>query len=128
MKKTSYCIFWIPRLIILILVFTGVDYLFHSLLPQWAVPEYYFKNKIIFGFLWSILALFASFEFHKIKYKALVFSLIVSIVLQLRYYLEGYSLGFVLTFLVIHFAIFYVLSFVMFNSIDKEYDCPLRAL
>ena len=41
----------------IILVFTAIDYLTHHL--NWtslAVPEYYFRNKVIFGVLIGIVA------------------------------------------------------------------------
>lgn len=114
MKKISFYIYWALGLLVLILAFTAVDYFFHSLFPEWSVPDYYFRNKIIFGFLLSIPAVWVSLKLSNIWGKALVFSLIISVLLQLRYYFEGYSLNFVLTFLLIHFLILYVLSSIMF--------------
>lgn len=116
MRKVFSYIYWAIRLIVLILIFTAVDYFFHSLSDKWAVPEYYFKNKVVFGFFWSIPAVFVALKLSKIWQRSLLFSLIVSIVLQINYYLKGYPVDFVLIFLIIHFCILYVLSSLMFNN------------
>ena len=50
MKTNIFYWGWVIRL----LVFAAIDYFFHTLTPQWAAPEYYFRNKIIFGFLWGL--------------------------------------------------------------------------
>lgn len=119
--KIYFYLKWAIKLILLILLFAVVDYIFHSLSEKWAVPEYYFKNKIIYGFLWSIPALWVSLKFKKVLLKSLAFSSIISIILQLRYYIEGYPLDFVLIFLVIHFVILYILSLIMFKY-NKNYE------
>lgn len=120
--KISYYIKWLAKLLLLILLFALIDYFFHSLTKNWAVPEYYFKNKIIYGFLWSIPALWISSGLSNIYIKSFSFSAIISIVLQIRYYIEGYPLDFVLIFLVIHFLILYILSLIMFAKLNKNYE------
>lgn len=110
---------WLAILFILILVFTAIDYVFHIVKAEWSVPEYYFRNKIIFGFLWGIPALFIASKLPKLWQKSLIFSGVLAVILQTRYYLEGYPTNFVLIFLLIHFLILLALSFVMFKLVNK---------
>jgi hypothetical protein len=106
-------------LLIVMLLFTVVDYSLHELKGDWAVPPHYFVNKIPFGFLWSILGIFFAKKFQNIWLKSLVFSLVISITLQFRYFIEGYPLDFVVIFLLLHFLILYVLSLGMFQIFKK---------
>lgn len=108
---------WGLSLLIVILLFTGLDYFFHSWRLDWSVPEYYFRHKIIYGFLWSVPALILALLFTRIWQRALIFSSVIAIILQVKYYLEGYPLNFVLIFLLIHLAILFLLSLVMFRLI-----------
>ena len=108
-------ILWAVSLLAVILLFAGIDYILHTIRVEWAVPDYYFHNKIIYGFLWSIPALGLALLFHKVWQRAFIFSFVISIILQIRYYFEGYPLDFVLIFLFIHFAILFVLSLIMFK-------------
>ncbi len=106
-------------LLIVILLFTVADYFIHGLKGVWGVPDYYFKNKIPFGFLWGIVGLLLARKFQNIWVKALVFSSVIAITLQFRYFLEGYALDFVLLFLLFHFIILYFLSVGIFKILDK---------
>lgn len=106
-------------LLIVILLFTLVDYFIHGLEASWSVPNYYFKDKIPFGFLWGVVGLFVATRVSTINLKALVLAGIVAITLQTRYFLTGYPLDFVLIFLVFHFIILYLLSFIMFKIFNK---------
>ena len=104
---------------LIILIFTFMDYLIHSISKEYAVPSYYFKNKIIFGMGIG----FISYLFLKrlsCFAKSLFFSLIISILLQIRYFLEGYSIKFVLEFLVIHFLILFVVSLIVFKLLENK--------
>ena len=118
MVRVRTYLYWGLSLLVVILLFSGIDYLFHSLKLEWAVPDYYFRNKIIFGFLWAIPALGLSLLFRKFWQRAFIFSLIIATVLQVRYYFEGYPLNFVLIFLFIHFVILFFLSLMMFRLIN----------
>ena len=103
---------------IIILIFTLIDVLMHSLSEEYAVPDYYFRNKIIFG---TIIG-FVTYLFVKKKslpVKSLIFSAVVSILLQIRYFLEGYSLKFVIEFLFFHFLMLIVVSLICFKIFDK---------
>lgn len=120
MSSLKFYSTWFVSLLALVLAFSGIDYFFHLISPNWAVPEYYFKNKIIWGFLWSIPAAYVALKFSKIWQKSLSFSAVISIILQARYYWEGYPLDFVLIFLGIHFAILFVLSLGMFKIYQRK--------
>ncbi len=99
---------------ITILIFTFFDFLIHSLSKEYAVPDYYFKNKIIYGTLIGFIT-YLFLKNKSIFTKALIFSSIVSVLLQIRYYfIEHYALNFVLEFLVIHFLILLPVSWFVF--------------
>ncbi len=123
MKTNTFYLSWAVRLAVLILAFAAIDYFFHTLTPQWEVPEYYFRNKIIFGFLWGLLILFFALKFSGLWQKSLFFSGALSVILQARYYWEGYPINFVIIFLFIHFLILVALSAAMFkwtNNYNKK--------
>src|SRR3989344_1850876 len=42
-------------LFIVILLFTLADFIAHALRLDWSVPEYYFRNKIIFALLFGVV-------------------------------------------------------------------------
>jgi len=108
-------------LMVVILFFTIIDHSIHGLENAWGVPDYYFRNKIPFGFLWGLLGLFLVYKFkiQNIWLKALVVAGVISITLQFRYFIEGYSISFVLIFLLFHFLILYFLSVGMFKMFNK---------
>ena len=115
-------IYWFFTSIIIltvILLFTIIDHSIHVLKLAWSVPNYYFRNKIPFGFLWGIIGFYCTHKSKNIWIKALIFSCIVSVALQTRYFIEGYALNFVLIFLLIHFIILYFLSSIMFIVFSK---------
>ena len=115
LKKIIYSFITV---LVIILIFTFIDYLFHQLSNEYDVPGYYYKNKIIYGTIIGFLAYLLTRK-QKLLTKALVFSAGVSILLQIRYYLEGYPLDFVLLFLGIHFVILLAVSWRVFKSTEK---------
>lgn len=106
-------------LLVVILLFTIIDHFIHGLKDTWSVPDYYFRNKIPFGFLWGVAGLLIAKKFQNIWLKATVVSGVIAITLQSRYLIEGYPLGFVLWFLLFHFIILYFLSIGMFSAFNK---------
>ncbi|MCX6752034.1 MAG: hypothetical protein NTZ87_00825 [Candidatus Nomurabacteria bacterium] len=106
-------------LLIVILLFTITDHFIHGLESSWSVPDFYFKDKIPFGFLWGIVGLLLARKFQNIWLKAMIVSCTIAITLQFRYLIEGYPLGFVFLFLLIHFVIIYLLSIPMFLILNK---------
>ncbi len=106
-------------LLIVVLLFTVIDYLIHGLRDEWGVPDYYFRNKIPAGFILGIIGLFLAGKLQNIWLKALAVAGTISMLLQTRYFIEGYPLDFVFGFLLIHFAILYPLSVAMFLVYNK---------
>jgi len=103
------------RLILgIILLFSLIDFFIHKLSNEYAVPDFYFRNKIIFGTLIGFLSYFFLRK-QTVWPKTLLFSAIISISLQIRYYLEGYPKDFVFLFLGIHFVILVVVSWPCFR-------------
>lgn len=117
MKPKEYLILFFAILAIII-IFAGLDYLTHKVSPEYDVPSYYFKNKIIFG---TVIGYIACLLFRKkqLLTKSLLVSLFVSVLLQIRYYLEGYPKDFVFLFLGIHFIILLPVSFALFKFSEK---------
>jgi hypothetical protein len=103
-------------IIFIIFIFAFFDYIIHSLSEEYAVPSYYFTNKVIYGTLWGIIAyfIFAGWK-TKLWLRTLVFSGLVALVLQARYAYEGYPLSFVIEFLFIHFGILWFVSYITFK-------------
>ncbi|MDP1695533.1 MAG: hypothetical protein Q8L29_01315 [archaeon] len=120
MVKSKVRITFKSFLIILgiILLFTATDYAIHSLSEEYAVPNYYYKNKVIFGSIIGFVAYILIRNKNPFP-KSLIFSTTVAILLQIRYFLEGYPLDFVIEFLFIHFAILLVLSYITFKLLKK---------
>ncbi len=119
MKKTKlkeYIIFFFISSII-ISILTIIDYFIHSLSPDYAVPSYYFRNKVIFGAIIGFIVLIFAQKL-SINKKSAVFSAVVSLLLQVRYFLEGYPKKFVLEFLFIHFLILLPVSWIIFKLIS----------
>ena len=121
MKKTrlkGYTIFFFISFIV-ILILAIIDYFIHSLSPDYAVPSYYFRNKVIFGTIIGFIVLIFTQKL-SISKKSVIFSAVVSLLLQVRYFLEGYPIKFVLEFLFIHFLILLPVSWIVFKLISKK--------
>jgi peptidoglycan/LPS O-acetylase OafA/YrhL len=98
--------------ILIVSVFTAMDYYVHSWSDEYAVPSYYFTNKLMFGTLLMFLALTFTQKM-KLHWRALTTSLVVSALLQTRYFFEGYPTEFVLEFLLYHFLMLVPTSFLL---------------
>lgn len=105
----------------IICLFTFFDLIVHSLSREYAVPDYYFKNKIIFGTIWAFF-IYLILRRWKIVllWKSLIFSGLVAAILQTRYYIEGYSNEFVFEFLLFHLLILWPISYIIFKVLKKE--------
>ena|SRR3989344_3904264 len=101
MKLKDY-IFLFFIAVLIIGVFTLIDYYVHGLSEEYSVPGYYFKNKIIFGTIYCFLGLLILRKWG-LWVRTLVLSIVISILLQARYYLEGYPREFVFEFTLFHF-------------------------
>lgn len=119
-KKNEIKVLEIIGLVLVILVIgTALDFATHSLSEKFTVPEYYFKDKIIFGTLWGVVALWA---FQKVKNpntKAALFAGTVAVLLQIRYLLTGYALWFVVLFLFLHFLMFLIPALIIFKRFPE---------
>lgn len=112
-------IFIVISFLIVILLFTIIDYSVHGLNTAWSVPDYYFKNKIPFGLLWGVIGFLFIRKFKNIWFKAMIVASVITVALQIRYFIEGYALNFVLLFLLFHFVILYFLLVAMFFLFNK---------
>lgn len=118
-KFNKYIVFFIISLVV-ISIFAVIDYFIHLLSPDYSVPSYYFRNKVIFGTIIGFIAIIFAQKL-SIGKKSLVFSAVVSLLLQARYFLEGYPKKFVLEFLFIHFFILLPVSWVIFRLIPAKF-------
>ncbi len=123
-EKLLDAVFIALNLLTVILLFTILDHAVHVLESAWKVPDYYFRNKIPFGFLWGVAGIFLAERTRGVWFKALLFSGLVAVALQVRYFLEGYPVSFVLLFLLFHFIILYCLSLGMFFLFKSEKYAP----
>ncbi len=105
--------------LIVVLLFTFFDFLIHGLSPKFAVPDYYFIDKIIFGVIYGFVILLFTQRLKPLK-QSLVFSAIISSFLQIRYYLTGYEKWFVFLFLGIHFVILLIVTSIIFTIVKKK--------
>jgi len=103
--------------LVVILLFSFIDYLAHSINIRWAVPDYYFPHKIIYGTVIGFIA-YLFIKKQKALIKSLIFSAAISILLQINYYFQGYPKEFVFLFLGIHFIILFILSFIAFRLLE----------
>ena len=106
-------------ILLIIFVFTLIDFFVHQLSGEYSVPSYYFRNKLIFGTIWAfVVYLFV----RKLKplAKAAIISAVVVVFLQIKYYLEGYPKDFVFLFLGIHFVILLATTLLVFKLFEKK--------
>lgn len=89
-----------------VLVGTALDYLVHEASPAFAVPDFYFRHKIIYATLWLFVGLGLFWRVRAPFTKAVLVTAFFAVVLQTRYFLLGYPLWFVLFFMAVHFVVF----------------------
>ena len=117
MKLKDYIKLLVLTLVI-ILIFTAIDAIFHIVIPEFAVPSWYFRNKIIYGTLIGFISLIFLRK-KKIFIRSLLFSAIVTVPLQIRYAYYGYPLYFHLFFIPAHFLILLGASYIIFKKFLK---------
>jgi uncharacterized membrane protein required for colicin V production len=110
-KKMSLTLIFILEIM---LVFTFLDYLAHSLSTAYAVPSSYFGSEVIYGTIFGFFV-YCLVKNKKTFQKSLIFSAIISLGIQIIYLLLGYSLSFILTFLIINFVTIFVVSYLGFK-------------
>ncbi len=92
---------------------TAIDYATHALSDRFAVPEYYFRNKVIFGVLWACVGFYLFRRVRSAAYLSALVSGTIAVLLQFRYFLEGYATWFVFLFLFLHFLMFWLAFYLM---------------
>ena len=111
LKDNAKRIAW---LFLAVLAGTFLDYLVHSVSPDFAVPDYYFRDKIIFATLWLWVGVGIFWRMRSPWPKTLAVTAFFAVVLQTRYFLTGYPLWFVLFFMGVHFVVFAPPVYVVF--------------
>lgn len=106
-------------ILLVICIFAGLDYIAHSFSAEYAVPSYYFRNKIIFGTLIAFITNLIVAQ-KSLRTRALIVAAVTCILLQTRYALEGYPMDFVVLFLFIHFAILVPTYLGVFHFMPKQ--------
>ena len=106
-------------ILVVIIIFTFIDYLFHILKEEYAVPSRYFTNKIIYGTIIGLITYYFDRDKQPVI-KSLIFSGVISILLQIRYFVEGYNIDFVVLFFFIHFAILLIVSYLSFKILEAS--------
>lgn len=101
-----------------VLLFTFIDFLFHLISEEYAVPGWYFRNKIIFETLYVCLAYWL---FRKLNpaLSSFLTAIITATLLQARYYFLGFDLEFVILFWGIHALILWPVLWLFFAYKDK---------
>ena len=102
-----------------VLIFTLIDYLTHHLNSAFAVPEYYYRNKVIFATIF-VFVIYVFTEKMKLIPRAFLISAITVILLQIKYYVQGYPKWFVFLFLGLHFLMLLVPAWLGFK-LSKKY-------
>ena len=100
-------------------IFAVLDFYTHELKEECAVPDYYFKNKLIYGTLWGLVGYAIARNLSPLK-KALVVSIVISTLLQVKYFFEGYPKSMVFLFLIGHFIMVFPPSWWVFSYTKNE--------
>lgn len=108
-------------MLIVMCVGTLFDFFAHQTSERFAVPEYYFRNKLIFGTLigWIGILILRRFV-PSDRWLAFWVTLGIAVALQTRYYLEGYDPTFVFLFMGIHFVVFFIPAFLLFPHVSRS--------
>lgn len=122
-SKQEYVSSKLPYIILAIIfvmaVFYTLDYFSHALSEEYAVPSYYFKNKIIYGLLFMFVTYFFVRKSSPIK-KSIWISTITAILLQANYFFQGYPLDFVILFLFLHWIMIFLPSLLAFYLLKDK--------
>ena len=104
--------------LITVLIFTFIDYLFHAISPEYSVPSWYFRNKIIFE---TVYVYVAYLLLRKVKpaIASFITAVVTSTLLQARYYFLGFNCEFVVLFWGIHLFILWPVLWLFFEYKDK---------
>lgn len=100
--------------LMILLIFTAIDYMVHSSNPAYTVPETYFINKLIYGFVLIYLAIHYTPTNYSILKRSIVVALAGSL-LMFNYINLGYPQSFIQTFLIVHASILLTVSYIIFK-------------
>ncbi len=124
-NQKKYKIFLKQLGIFAAVIFLGtlLDAIAHSMSPEFHVPFYYFRNKVIYGTLWAFIGFRLFRHYLKTPFQqALGVSAFVAVILQTKYYLEGYDLFFIFFFMGIHFIVFFVPAYFAFKKYPQIFS------
>lgn len=112
----------------LVLTMTGIDWVVHQLQDSWYVEPSYFTNKIIFGVIWAVVAVWVMRRVLRVatpRALAIGVPALVALILQTRYTYQGRPFwSFVFPFLFIHFLAFLPASFWIFSRFRSVFIQP----
>jgi len=110
----------IALILMIIAIGTVFDWFVHGFSPRFAVPEYYFPHKIVYGTVIGVIALWVyRCLIPSDRWLAFAVTLTVAILIQVRYYLQGYDLTFVLLFAGVHFVVWFIPAVFLFPAFRK---------
>lgn len=116
--KTKKLLVTFVLVLAVVLLFTFIDFLFHSISPEYSVPGWYFHNKIIFETIYVCLAYCLLRKLNP-ALSSFLAAVITSTLLQARYYFLGFDLEFVILFWGIHALILWPLLWLFFEYKEK---------
>lgn len=104
--------------LVIIIIATALDFYVHTLEDEYAVPSYYFTNKIIYGGLFTFITLIV---FRKLSgaNKSFLVGIIVSLLLEVKYATQEYTLSFLIIFICVHFAAISIPAWILLSRFDK---------
>lgn len=124
-KQTKRIIATSLLIFVVVLIFTFIDFLFHSISPEYAVPSWYFRNKIIAETIYVGIAYFLLRKLNP-ALSSFLTAVVTAALLQARYYFLGFNLEFVILFWGIHALILWPLLWLLFEYKDKMVNRIIR--
>ncbi len=118
MKSIKKNILILLLVFVSVLIFTFVDFLFHSISPEYSVPDWYFRNKIIFETIYIYVAYFFVRKMNP-AVSSFITAVVTSTLLQARYYFLGFKWEFVVLFWGIHALILWPVLWLFFEYNEK---------
>ncbi len=102
----------------IIFIFTLLDWFVHQTNSYLSVPDWYFRNKIIFGGLYIFLILLFTEKFSIIK-RSLIVTFVTISLLQIRYVMIGYNSFFHSVIYPSHLVILFLVSGIVLYFKEK---------
>ena len=102
-------------IVLVVLIGTLFDYLVHASNETFAVPDYYFRHKLIYAVVWIAVGTAVFWKVRPLLWKAVLVTGFFAIILQTRYFFAGYPIWFVLLFMGVHGITFGVPLYLVFR-------------